>query len=61
MEWLTDILGIALLAFLNLLIYVNLHIEEEKVLGERIPLMWEEGGFLRTFWNKVITKKSKKN
>lgn len=56
MEWLTDILGIALLAFLNLLIYVNLHIEEEKVLGERIPLMWEEGGWLRTFWNKHITK-----
>jgi len=34
--------------------------EEEKALGEHIPLMWEEGGWLRTFWNTLISNRSKK-
>lgn len=60
MEMVYDILGFIMFGFLLLLVYVNLHMEEEKRLELRLPLMWEEGGFLRTFWNKVITKKSKK-
>ncbi len=60
MEIVYDIIGIALFAFLVLLIYVNLHMEEEKRSNESLPLMWEEGGFLNTFWNKHITNRSKK-
>jgi len=60
MEIVYDILGVIMFGFLILLVYVNLHMEEEKRLSERLPLLWEEGSFLRTFWNKVITKKSKK-
>lgn len=60
MEMVYDILGFIMFGFLLLLVYVNLHMEEEKRLELRLPLIWEEGGFLRTFWNKVITKKSKK-
>lgn len=60
MELVYDILGVALFAFLGLLVYVNLHMEEEKFAKEHIPLMWEEGGWLNTFWNKHITKSSKK-
>jgi len=60
MELVYDVLGIALFAFLGLLMYVNLHMEEEKRANESLPLMWEEGGFLNTFWNKHITKCSKK-
>ena len=60
MDILTDIFGIFLFSLLGIIIYVSLHMEEEKRLELRLPLMWEEGGFLRTFWNKVITKKSKK-
>jgi len=60
MELVYDILGIALFTFLVLLIYVNLHMENEKHREESLPLMWEEGGFLNTFWNKHITKSSKK-
>lgn len=63
MELLYDILGVALFTFLIFLMYVNLHMEEEKVAGEHIPLMWEEGGWLYEFWNKHlsdITKSSKK-
>jgi hypothetical protein len=60
MELVYDILGFIMFGFLGLMMYVNLHMEEEKRAKERMPLMWEEGGFLRTFWNKVITKKSKK-
>ena len=60
MDILTDIFGIFLFGLLGVIIYVSLHMEEEKRLELRLPLMWEEGGFLRTFWNKVITKKSKK-
>ena len=60
MEMVYDILGFIMFGFLLLLVYVNLHMEEEKRLELRLPLIWEEGGFLRTFWNKVKTKKSKK-
>jgi hypothetical protein len=60
MELVYDIIGFGLFGFLALLLYVNLHMEEEKELGERIPLMWEEGGWLRTFWNTLISNRSKK-
>lgn len=60
MTILTDIFGIFLFCLLGLIVYVSLHMEEEKRLELRLPLMWEDGGFLRTFWNNVITKKSKK-
>jgi len=60
MEMVYDVLGLGLFAFLSLLLYVNLHMEEEKALGEHIPLMWEEGGWLRTFWNTLISNRSKK-
>lgn len=53
MELVYDILGIALFTFLLFLIYVNLHMENEKHQGERLPLMWEEGGFLNDFWQWV--------
>jgi hypothetical protein len=60
MELVYDVLGLGLFSFLSLLLYVNLHMEEEKSLGEHIPLMWEEGGWLRTFWNTLIANRSKK-
>jgi hypothetical protein len=60
MEQVYDIIGFGLFGFLALLLYVNLHMEEEKTLGEHIPLMWEEGGWLRTFWNILISNRSKK-
>lgn len=53
MELVYDILGIALFTFLLFLIYVNLHMENEKHQGESLPLMWEEGGFLNDFWQWV--------
>lgn len=60
MTILMDIFGVLLFSLLLLIIYVTLHMQEEERLEERFPLMWEEGGFLRTFWNNHITKKSKK-
>jgi len=50
MDILVDILGVTLFLFLLLLLYVNLHMENEKHCKESLPLMWEEGGFLNDFW-----------
>jgi len=47
---LLEILGWCVFGFLAFLMYVNLHMENEKHLGERLPLMWEEEGFLNDFW-----------
>jgi hypothetical protein len=50
MDILLEVLGWSLFSFLAFLMYINLHMENEKHLGERLPLMWEEGGFLNDFW-----------
>jgi hypothetical protein len=50
MDMLLELLGWCLFGFLIFFMYVNLHMENEKHQGESLPLMWEEGGFLNSFW-----------
>jgi len=50
MDILLEVLGWSLFSFLAFLMYINLHMENEKHEQERLPLMWEEGGFLNDFW-----------
>ena len=50
MDILLEFLGWCAFAFLMVFMYTNLHMEEEKRQSKRLPLMWEEGGFLNDFW-----------
>ena len=53
MDILLEVLGWSLFGFLAFLMYINLHMENEKHEQESLPLMWEEGGFLNDFWQWV--------
>jgi hypothetical protein len=50
MDMLVEVLGWCAFGFLIFFMYINLHMENEKHQGESLPLMWEEGGFLNSFW-----------
>ena len=56
MEIVTDVIGTLMFIFLAVFMYINLHVEEEKVAKERIPLMWEEGGWLNKLWKMAKEK-----
>lgn len=52
MEILNNIGAFVILVVVFGFTYVGFHMAIEKDKGERIPLAWEEGGFLRKLFTK---------
>lgn len=56
MEFLNILIGVFFLIVAFFMLYMLQHMESEKIKGEYIPLMWEEGGWLRKVKRKIFDK-----
>lgn len=59
-EFFTIIGATLFLIFFFFLTYVGIHMVFEKDAGKRIPLPWEQGGFLNKAYHKVFDKNNVK-